>query len=187
MNRQIVQYDAAPFSRRACSARLIGSPHRIFALCGIYSPRNMRQSCGYWPALLLALTMAGCGATSDAPATFPVTGVVTLDGQPVAGADVAFLPAASDTEAAPAQAVTDDAGHFEVATLFDQGRTSRQGMKLGTYVVQITKTERPPPAAGLSQAPKNVLPRKYASAATSGLNATVTADGENELTFSLTK
>lgn len=131
--------------------------------------------------------MAGCNATSDAPATFPVTGVVTLDGQPVAGADVSFLPAAGDAEAAPAQAVTDDAGRFEVATLFDQGRTSQPGMRPGSYAVQITKIERPPPAAGLSQAPKNVLPRKYASTATSGLNATVTADGENEFAFALTK
>jgi hypothetical protein len=110
---------------------------------------------------------------------------VTLDGQPVAGADIAFLPATNTPDAAPAQAVTNKAGRFEVVSLFDQGRTSRTGMTPGTYGVQITQLKRPPPTAGLSQPPRNALPPKYASPATSGLSATVTADGENHFIFGL--
>jgi hypothetical protein len=136
--------------------------------------------------LLLALvTVAGCDSSSDGPQTYAVTGEVTLDGQSVAGADVAFLPSISTPDAAPAQAVTDEAGRFEVVSLFDQGRTSQAGMTSGTYGVQITQLKRPPPSAGMSQPPKNMLPQKYASPATSGLSATVVPDGENHFVFKL--
>ena len=136
--------------------------------------------------LLLALvTVAGCESTAEGPRTYAVTGEVTLDGQPVAGADVAFLPSTSTPDATPAQAVTDETGRFEVVTLFDQGRTSQAGMTAGTYGVQITQLKRPPPSAGLSQPPRNMLPQKYASPATSGLSATVVPDGENHFVFKL--
>src|SRR5687768_4389869 len=137
----------------------------------------------YW--LLALVAVAGCDSSTEGPQTFAVTGIVTLDGQPVAGADVAFLPGAGTPDAAPAQAVTDDRGRFEVTTLFDQGRTSRAGMTAGSYGVQITQLTRPPPSTGLSQAPRNMLPQKYASTATSGLSATVAPDGENHFVFKL--
>ena len=137
--------------------------------------------------LLFALsTVAGCDSSAEGPQTFAVTGEVRLNGQPVAGADVAFLPSASTPDAAPAQAVTDETGRFEVVSLFDQGRKSRAGMTPGTYGVQITQLKPPPPSAGLSQAPRNMLPQKYASAATSGLTATVVPDDENQFVFELT-
>jgi hypothetical protein len=135
--------------------------------------------------LLAHLAVAGCDSSAEGPQTHAVAGEVTLDGQPVAGADVAFLPSTSTPDAAPAQAVTDDGGRFEVVTLFDHGRTSQAGMTAGTYGVQITQLKRPPPSAGLSQAPRNVLPQKYASPATSGLSATVAPDGENHFVFKL--
>ena len=57
-----------------------------------------------------------------------MTGVVLLDGQPVSGATVAFLPATGSADAAPAQAVTGADGTFEVVSSFDQGRTTKRGM-----------------------------------------------------------
>jgi hypothetical protein len=136
--------------------------------------------------LLLALVIvAGCNSSNEGPSTYPVTGQVTLDGQPVAAADVAFLPSTSTPEAAPAQAVTDESGRFEVVSLFDQGRTSKAGMTAGTYGIQVTQLKPPPPNAGLSQAPRNTLPQKYASPSTSGLSAKVVPDGENHFVFSL--
>jgi hypothetical protein len=136
--------------------------------------------------LLLALVAAaGCDSSAEGPQTFAVTGEVTLDGQPVAGADVAFLPDTNTPDTAPAQAVTDDSGRFEVVTIFDQGRTTQAGMTPGTYGVQVTRLQRPPPSAGLSQAPRNMLPKKYASPATSGLSAKVVPDQQNHFVFKL--
>ena len=134
---------------------------------------------------LALVTVAGCESTAEGPQTYAVTGEVTLNGQMVAGADVAFLPSAGTPDAVPAQAVTDETGRFEVVTLFDQGRTSQAGMTAGTYGVQITQLKRPPPSAGLSQPPSNMLPQKYASPETSGLTATVIPDGENHFVFEL--
>jgi hypothetical protein len=138
-----------------------------------------------WLLLLALASVAGCDSPADGPQTYTVTGEVTLDGQPVVGADVAFLPSTSTPDAAPAQAVTDAAGRFEVVSLFDQGRTSQAGMTTGTYGVQITQLKRPPPNSGLLQPPKNLLPQKYASPATSGLTATVAPDEENHFVFKL--
>jgi hypothetical protein len=138
-----------------------------------------------WRLLLALVAIAGCDSSAEGPKTHAVTGEVTLDGEPVAGAAVAFLPDASTPDAAAAQAVTDDRGRFEVVTLFDQGRITRSGMTPGTYGVQITQLKPPPPSAGLSQAPRNMLPKKYASPATSGLSATVVPDQQNHFVFKL--
>jgi hypothetical protein len=139
-------------------------------------------------SLLALVAAAGCrGSAAEGPQTYAVTGEVTLDGQPVVGADIAFLPDSSTPDAAPAQAVTDQTGRFEVVSQFDQGRTSQAGMTAGTYGVQITQLKRPPPSAGLSQPPRNMLPQKYASPATSGLSATVVPDGENHFVFKLSR
>jgi hypothetical protein len=136
--------------------------------------------------LRLALfAVVGCDSSADGPATYAVTGEVTLNGQPVAGADVTFLPSSNTPDALPAQAVTDETGRFEVITLFDQGQTNRAGMTAGTYGVQITQLKRPPPSAGLSQPPRNLLPQKFASPVTSGLSATVVRDGTNHFVFEL--
>jgi hypothetical protein len=138
-----------------------------------------------WRLLLALVAVAGCDSSAEGPQTHAVTGEVTLDGEPVAGAAVAFLPDDSTPDAAAAQAVTDDRGRFEVVTIFDQGRTTRAGMTPGTYGVQITRLQPPPPTAGLSQAPRNMLPKKYASPATSGLSATVAPDQQNHFVFKL--
>lgn len=139
-----------------------------------------------WLVLLAMVSVAACNSPAKGPQTYSVTGKVTLDGQPVAGADIAFLPSTSSPDAVPAQAVTDDTGRFEVVSLFDQGRISQAGMTAGIYGVQITQLKRPPPSAGMSQPPSNMLPQKYASPATSGLTATVVPDEKNEFVFELT-
>jgi hypothetical protein len=138
-------------------------------------------------ALLALVGAGGCDSRANGPETFPVAGTVTFDGQPVAGADVAFLPSRNASDAAPAQATTDEAGRFEVVSLFDQGRTSQAGMRPGKYSIQVTHLKQPPAGAGLSQSPKNTLPEKYASAASSGLSVEVVPEGKNDFAIELTK
>jgi hypothetical protein len=111
-------------------------------------------------------------------------GEVTLNGQPVISADVAFMPTVEGPESAPAQAITDDAGRFEVVSLFDQGRTTRTGMLTGSYAVSVTQLEQ---VSSSARPPRNLLPEKYASPETSGLSADVNSQGENHFKFELTR
>jgi hypothetical protein len=62
-----------------------------------------------------------------------VKGVVTLDGEPLAGATVLFLP--EDNQGRPAQGLTAKDGTFHLAT------GSENGAAPGTYKVLVTKTE----------------------------------------------
>lgn len=138
---------------------------------------------------LIVITMisAGCTKNDAGPATVPVTGKVTLDGAPVAQAVVSLIPTADAANAVPAQATTSEGGEFEVYSAFDQGRTTKAGMTPGAYVITVTKRESLPAQAQLTRAPKNLLPKQYESAASSGLSATITADGENFIAVDLKK
>jgi len=147
-----------------------------------FVPDQLRRS-----VLLLALAgAAGCGSRAAGPETFPVTGEVLLDGQPVSGADISFMPTADATDAAPAQAVTDAAGRFLVTSVFDQGRISAPGMRPGSYLIEVTQLERSATGASLSRKPSNLLPEKYASAASSGFSTMVAPDGKNHVVLTLT-
>lgn len=129
----------------------------------------------------------GCKPAANRPATAPVSGVVTLQGSPVAGATVSFQ-AADGTRSAVA--ITDAAGRYELTT-FVRG----DGAVPGDYTVTITKItqeavgtptgEKYEPPTGPIPEPKNELPQKYATAGKSGLKATV-ASGKNTADFELT-
>ena len=61
---------------------------------------------------IVSILAVGCGS-SDAPSLFPVTGTVTYQGGPVAGARVTFIP---DGKGAIAMATTDTTGKFTMKT-----------------------------------------------------------------------
>lgn len=137
--------------------------------------------------LLLLSFLIGCG-DDGRPPLVPVSGVVTLDNEPVAGAAVMFMPLAGGR---PAQGVTDAAGKFRLSTFEDN-----DGALVGNHQVTITKVEvtgMTATADGLSGLvdPSQIketwiIPQKYAQPDSSGLSATV-AKGMDEVTFSLTK
>jgi hypothetical protein len=110
--------------------------------------------------------------------THPVSGKLTLDGKPVAGATVALHRFNKDTEkyVPVADGRTDDLGRFQVTTYqrFD-------GAPVGEYVVTATKAARP---AGEGEPVKSTLPQQFATPATSSLRATV-KEGANEVTLEL--
>ncbi|BBO33829.1 carboxypeptidase-like regulatory domain-containing protein [Lacipirellula parvula] len=133
----------------------------------------------------VVLFVAGCGPRSTAPATVPVTGKVTLEGEPVASAIVSLAPTSDSAGSVPAQATTNESGEFEVSTIFDQGRTTQAGMTPGTYALTVTKLEQLPAQAHITRAPKNLLPKKYESTDSSELKATINADGDNFLALDL--
>lgn len=137
--------------------------------------------------LLLLVLAIGCG-DDGRPPLVPVSGVVTLDNEPIAGAAVMFMPLAGGR---PAQGVTDAAGKFRLTTFDDN-----DGALVGNHQVTITKVEvtgMTATADGLSGVvdPSQIketwiIPQKYAQPDSSGLSATV-ANGMDEVTFSLTK
>lgn len=117
-------------------------------------------------ALALAATgllLSGCGGAKAAK----ITGLVKLDGKPVDGADVHFVPA-QDASLPASGATTGPDGRFEVPPHPTTGET----LKPGKYHVFVTKwverrTRSAPPreeaenlrAAGMLV---NILPARYA-------------------------
>lgn len=138
--------------------------------------------CRAWPRamVVLAALVVGCsgGGGPKRPPTHAVKGTVTLDGQPLAGALVSFMPAAGQQ---PANGTTDATGAYSL-TSFTRG----DGAMEGEYRIVVTKF--PPAAAGATEGeyvpptgelkpPQNELPARYAAPETSGFTATVTRGG----------
>lgn len=119
------------------------------------------------------LTMAivcvvGCG--QKGPRLVPVRGLVTLDGEPLASAVVAFEHTGGLNMAT---GVTKDDGRFELA-IHKMG----QGATTGPHRVQISRSE--------SESGKTtwISPKEYASFDTSGLSVDVTPT-QHTFTFEL--
>ncbi len=117
-------------------------------------------------AVVLATLLGGCGR-SDLPPLGGVSGTVTLDGTPLAGAQVVFIP---DGPGRSALATTDSAGRYELAYLRDI-----PGADVGTHSVRIT-------TATEDRGGKEILPDRYH--VKTELKATVEA-GVNTLDFPL--
>ena len=81
-----------------------------------------------------ALVVAGCGPKG--PDVQFVEGVVTLDGKPLDGAAVAFVPV--DKAGISAAGKTDADGRFRLNAT--QGKKYGKGTVVGEYVVTVTKT-----------------------------------------------
>jgi hypothetical protein len=144
-----------------------------------------------WKLGLVLLTLAvGCNSDSG-PTTYPVTGALTQGGKPLAGALVEFTPAGRTEQGgiaegmAGAQAQTDAEGRYMMSIMLDMGKTTKQGLPAGDYVVTVRKLEFPGGAASATQPPKNVLPAEYAATDSTPLKATVKADGDNRFDFPL--
>ena len=86
---------------------------------------------------MVGMALSGCGPSY--PETIPVTGSVSLDGKPVAGAAVVFTP----EEGHLATGTTDGSGQFELST-FQLG----DGALPGKHRVTVAKTTVDPKAGG---------------------------------------
>jgi len=146
------------------------------------------------------ILLAGCKTRDrgNIPQTAPVSGTVTLDGKPVDGATVVFVP--TGTPAYGAYAITDSSGRFTL-----KSSETVTGAVPGGYLVQVTKlvpdtsgsvvvtpeeAEHEAQAKGSSSTAgggtKNALPEKYANPKTSGIEVTVPAEGIQNLEIKLT-
>lgn len=155
---------------------------------------------------MVVLLFASIGCDAGVP-TYPVTGTVTNDnGDPVEGAAVTFI--ADSGGGALAVGVTDASGIYNLKT------RSKEGAQAGVYKVTIAKYDpaSDPEEEGdegeledvmditdeypddfdeskanekADEASSNQLPQFYADANTSGLTATVSAEGENKIDFTI--
>jgi hypothetical protein len=125
-------------------------------------------------ALVVALLAAGCGGGN----TQPVSGTVTIDGNPLAARNgvVTFVPdkAKGNVTADEPAGTVDDRGHY---TLYTKGR---RGAPPGWYKVVVTGLADAPPAAAkgpLTQrpVPKSAVPARYGRAETTPLEVEVVA------------
>lgn len=134
----------------------------------------------------ILLAVVGCGRR---PATHPVSGVVTFsDGEPVRSGLIEFLPVEGGSSA---RASLNQEGRYLLG-VFATG----DGAIAGDYVVVISQpqigagTLRPPPTGHIAEEhggehpPLGLVPTRYASPQTSGLEATV-YNSPNTIDFQL--
>ncbi|WP_417390052.1 hypothetical protein [Gimesia sp.] len=123
--------------------------------------------------------------TKQRPPTYPASGTVKFNGEPLEGATIVFQSNGAQTQAAVGR--TDKDGHFQLRT-FEEG----DGAIAGEHRVAITciRTEGPAEGANLDEADvvikeTSLIPTVYGNAQKSGLTANVNPDQENDFTFEL--
>jgi hypothetical protein len=149
----------------------------------------------YWTLAIAMLVAGGCNTDGRRPVA-PVSGTVTYDGNPVAGATVIFL---SNSGEPAATGITAADGTFRLSTYGEA-----DGAVPGSYAVTVTKLEGGAsneagapfdPVADMEAAARNtapppparhLLPEKYAAAVSSPLKFTVEAAGGNRFAIELT-
>lgn len=132
----------------------------------------------------------GCGPPQ--PATTPVSGIVTLDGQPLAGANVSFIPQ-GETPGNGGLGKTDETGKFVVRLHSGTATPGPTGLLPGRYKVLINKIVNPdgtPFIASEDVAPidanaKELLHVNYSSHELSRLQVEV-AEASLDLKYDLT-
>ena len=113
-------------------------------------------------------------------ATHPVSGAVTLDGKPLAGATVSFHRYVEDTKrwANVADGLTDATGAFQLSTY-----ARSDGCPAGEFAVTVAFTGRGYYDGEAADRPR--LPDRYAAAAKTPLKVTV-KEGPNDINIDLT-
>ena len=143
----------------------------------------MRAKTQAYPAaallMVLAAVLSGCGAVADGPEREAVSGKVTLDGKPMAGA-ITFLPAGNGKSAGGK--IAD--GTYSIAR--------SEGPSPGSYRVEIVSVQptgrmildRDGPPGSTTEERKNVVSERYNLR--SDLRAEVKKDGPNTFDFEIT-
>lgn len=140
-----------------------------------------RCNAGWLSVVALLWSVAfGCG---DSSGLVPVSGKVTLNGKPIAGASLTFQPIAAGktTEAGQGSyARTDDEGSYELRTAL----SDELGAIAGRHVVLITtsREDNAKPEAGTSLGEQS--PRAFLDGS---VTFEVPAEGTSEADFELSK
>lgn len=137
---------------------------------------------------IVSLSLWGCGSGSDRPELGQVTGIITMDGEPLSGIAVVFSP----DDGRPARGKTDAQGRYKLTYI---GQTP--GAKVGHHRVEIAPNEEGEDEEELeaanageetSTAKPQSKPKKLKVPARYNTNSILEADvkpGENVFDFSL--
>lgn len=125
----------------------------------------------------LSLILAGCGSGGRL-AVVPVSGLVTLNGDPLPDASVTFIP----EKGKPATGKTDQTGIYRLTT-YTQG----DGAVIGKHKIAISKMTDLPESNTPEELAKikHVLPETYADPERSGLTAEVKSGQTADIDFNL--
>lgn len=105
-----------------------------------------------WLMAISLLGIAGCSSSSaEMPELAPVSGVVTLDGQPLDNVSVVFVSEKGQV----ASGTTDAEGHYELTF-----RDGEKGAEIGKNTVRIKTVLDAPPPPGY----RDPIPAKYNAA-----------------------
>lgn len=142
-------------------------------------------------AAVSLLLIVGCG---DHLETAPTVGVVLYNGQPLANANVVFVP---EQKGPASVGLTGADGHFTLATNTGPGALiGRHGVTVQAF--ERYRTDGKPVPATEQQTPateselespyriRSRIPAAYGNPASSGLSADVAPGRENSFTFELT-
>lgn len=141
----------------------------------------MRHKPVLWIVVLPILAL-GCGEEPPAP-TVPVTGRVTFEGQPVAGASVDFVPGGGR---APATAVADENGEFELST-FIRGDGAVPGTHTVTVLPPVNSSGAEKVVAGQAGKSASVVPGRYSTPQTTPFEFEVKEGQENHFELKMTR
>lgn len=152
---------------------------------------TLRQSCDLFRAncalmcALLLLIATGCGPESMEQPTYPVSGEVKLDGQPLKNATIVFHAVDKTKfkwQELP-QALTDEQGKFSIHTYSSNDGAPAADYKVGITTYEAQVEEGSDQVSHDKSKPR--LPAKYADPETSGLTAKVEAKSTQLPVFDL--
>lgn len=125
----------------------------------------------------LLLSLLGCGKRGDGFAYEPVSGVVTLDGDPAVNITVAFAPQGTSLESGrPSIGITDAEGRYVAKTL-----DGLDGAAIGEHLISITAEQLDPDTHEVIQ--PETIPARYNNR--TELRLTVPPGGTQKADFSL--
>lgn len=128
-------------------------------------------------SLLILITAVFIGCGPKGPDLAPVTGRVTLDGQPLTHGHVGTLPVAGRG----ARGNIQPDGSFELHTYADN-----DGARVGKHKVGVAVYDASGPRGPESEYGKLLVPRHYTNPESSGLTIDVTPDGLEGVELKLT-
>lgn len=131
-------------------------------------------------AMVAFLVLPGCSGDGSGVSTAPVSGRITLEGQPLPWGVVIFTP----TDRRPATGLIQPDGTYQLSTDKDG-----DGASIGEHGVSVIYTDQKPGAETNREAPppKWLVPRRYGEPSLSGLQFTVQANTDNVANFDLKK
>jgi len=195
---------------RGVESHCLPTPHFPLSTSKTPMTKNICRPVILTAFFLIGLSFIGCHSGLR---TEYVEGIVTLDGDPVEGALVTFIPASGETARAAA-GTTDARGRYTLTTV--EGGKPGRGTTEGDYKVTVAKRapdttqekreaaepalpqDRPPTieemaaadrarrSAGLPPPFLYLTPKQYNNPETSGLTATVVR-GKNKFDFALSE